>query len=165
MTFKDYMEYAGSMMDQGLVPVLFIRMPTVSQLANQRGGRFREFFISPGYEDKLLIIQCDRILKSGVNWYDVGADSKMYRIYIPHLLGFSFKASFMWPVFSYEDIPDVIRFWRSKEMDEPASELSGKFKDFADRVEISFIADGIILPESRPEKTEKTPRRKIPDIV
>lgn len=162
MTFRDYMAYAGSMMDKKRVPALFIRLPVLDKNGPYR--RFSEFSM-PGYEDKLMVVQGERLFGRGPGWYDVEADGMLYRIHMPHPRGDSFRQSFFWPVFSYDDIPSAVRFWRSRMLDKPVTRLSGKFKDFADRVEISLVADGIILPEYRPEKTEKTPRRKIPDIV
>lgn len=145
MTFKDYMAYAGSMMDSGRVPALFIRTPVLDKNGPYR--RFSEFSM-PGYEDKLLVVQGESLIGRGMGWYDVEADGMLYRIYKPFPGGgwtrpFAFMRSFFWPAFSYDDIPTMIRFWRSRAMDKPVARLSGKFRDFAARVEISLVAEGV----------------------
>lgn len=140
MTFRDYMSYAGSMMDRKRVPALFIRLPVLDNNGSYR--RFREFSMQ-GHEDKLLVVQGEKLFGRGPDWYDVEADDMLYRIFMPHLRGCSFRQSFFWPAFSYDDISTVVRFWRSRALDEPVARLSGKFKDFADRVEISLVVDGV----------------------
>lgn len=135
------MAYAGSMMDSGRVPALFIRTPVLNKNGPYR--RFSEFSM-PGHEDKLLVVQGERLIGRGPRWYDVEADDGMlYRIYKPFPRGESFRRSFFWPAFSYDDIPTMIRFWRSRALDKPVARLSGKFRDFATSVEISLVADGV----------------------